>query len=81
MLPESFTALIVLVILTSSTNAQAAIAPNPSAFDLKEAPMNGEAPIAQPCSSVNITQNLDTFTRVTADKTGAFLLSPVNFKS
>ncbi|KAN0125546.1 hypothetical protein V8E52_000753 [Russula decolorans] len=83
MLSKSFTALIVLLIFISSHNAQAAIAPaNPPALDLKEAPISGEAQrpsIADPCSNVNIAQNLDTSTSVTADETGAFLLPPVNF--
>jgi hypothetical protein len=85
MLSKSFTSLIVLLILTSSTDAQAAIAPpNPPALDLKETPISGEAQRPQPsvvdhCSNVNIAPNLDTSTSVTADETGAFLLSPVNF--
>lgn len=83
MLSKSFTALIVLHILTSSTNTQAAIAPvNPPALDLKETPISGEAQrpsIADPCSNVNIAQNIDTSTSVTADETGVFSLSPVNF--
>jgi len=78
---KSFTALIVLLISTSSsTNAQAA-PPNPPALDLQETPISGEAQrpsIADPCSNVNIAQSLDTSTSVTADETGAFLLSPVN---
>ena len=83
MLSKSFAAFIVLRILTSSTNAQAAIAPpNPPALDLKETPISGETQrpsIADPCSNVNVAQNLDTPTSVTTDETGAFLLSPVNF--
>ena len=83
MLSKSSTALIVLLVITSSTNAQAAIAPpSPPALDLKESLISGEArhpSIVDPCSNVNIVQNLDTSTSVTADGTGAFLLSPVNF--
>jgi hypothetical protein len=83
MLSKSFTALIVLRILTSSTNAQAAIAsPNPPFLDLKEKPISGEAQrpsIAGPCSNINIAQTLDASTSVTADKTGSFLLSSIIF--
>jgi hypothetical protein len=81
MLFKSFTVLIVLFISTSSTNAQAA-PPNPPALDLQETPISGgeaqRPSIADPCSNVNIAQSLDTSTSVTADETGAFLLSPVN---
>ena len=83
MFSKSFTALIVLLIFTSSHNAQAAITPaNTPALDFKETHVSGEAQrpsIADPCSNVNIAQNLDTSTSVTADETGAFLLPPVNF--
>ena len=82
MLSKSFAALIIFI-LTSSTNAQAAITPlNSPALELKETPVSGEAQrasIADPCSNVNLAQNLDTSTSVTADETGAILLSPVNF--
>jgi hypothetical protein len=82
MLSKSFTALVVLLVLTSSTNAQATIAPpNPPFLDLKEIPISGEAQrpsIADPCTNVNIAQILDTSTGVTADETGVFLLSSVN---
>lgn len=80
---KSFTNFIALLILTSLTNAQAVIVPpNPPAPDLKETPISGEAlrpSIAGHCSNVNIAQNLDTSTSITADETGFFLLSPVNF--
>jgi len=83
MLSESFIALIGLLIITFSTNAQAAIAPpKPPAIDLNETPISGEAQrpsIADPCSNVNVALNLDTSTSVTADETGAFLFSPANF--
>jgi hypothetical protein len=83
MLYKSFPALILLLILTLSSNAQAGITPpNPPALDLKEAPISGvaqRAPVADPCSNVNIAQNIDTSTSVTADETGAILLSPVDF--
>ena len=83
MLSKSFVALIVLCILKSSTNAQAAISPpKPPALDLKEVPISGESQgpsIAHPCSNVNIAQNLDLSTiTITADETGACPLSPVN---
>lgn len=80
---KPFTALIALLIITSSIDAQAAVTPpNPPLIDLKETPINGEAQrpsITDPCSNVNIAQNLDISTGVTADETGAFSLSPVNF--
>jgi hypothetical protein len=82
MLSKSFTALTVFIILTSSANAQDTITPpNPPFLDLKETPISGEAQrpsIVDPCTNVNIAQNLDTSTCVTADETGAFLLSYVN---
>ena len=85
MLSKSFAARIILLILTSSTSAQAAIAlKNSPALDLKETPISGEAQrpsIADPCSNVNIAQNLDTFTSATADETGSFSLSPINLNS
>ena len=83
MLPKSFTALITLIILTSSINAQVSIdRPDSPSLRLKETPISGEAQrpsIADPCSNVNIAQNLDTSTTITVDETGTFLLSSVNF--
>jgi hypothetical protein len=82
MLSKSSSSLIVLLVLTSYTNAQAAIAPDPSALDLKETPISDKAQrpsSADPCTNVNIAQNLDASTGVTADETGAFRLSLVNF--
>ncbi len=83
MLSKPPTTLIVLLVLTSYTNVRAAIAPpDPSALDLKETPKSDEAQrpsIADPCTNVKIAQNLDTSTGVTADESGAFRLSPVNF--
>ncbi len=81
----SLTALISLLILPSSINAQPGIVPpNPPALDLKESPINGEAQrplIADHCNNVNIAQNLDTSTTVTADKAGTFSLSAINLNS
>jgi hypothetical protein len=85
MLSTSFTALISLLMLPYSINAQPAIAPtNPPALDVKETPISGEAQrplIADPCNNVNIAQNLDTSTTVTADKAGTFSLSAINLNS
>jgi len=79
MLSKSFTAPIFLLVLTSSVNAQAVVAP---ALGVKGTPVLGDVqrPSADhPCGNVNIAQTLDTSTPVAADANGTFLASIDSF--
>jgi hypothetical protein len=79
MLSKSFAAPILLLVLTSSANAQAIIAP---ALGVNGSPRIGDArrPSAdKPCGNVTISQDLDSSTPVVVHSSGTFSPSITNF--
>jgi hypothetical protein len=77
---ESFSALIFLLTLASSVNAQAAVFP---ALGVKGSPTSRDVQhlsIPNPCGDVDIALNIDNSTALLADQSGYFSPSVVNFK-
>ena len=81
MFSKSFIAPIILLALTSSVNAHAAVSP---ALAVNGAPVRNDVQrpsSAEPCGNVNIAQNLDSSTPVQALANGTFSPSIADFNA
>lgn len=80
MFSKSFIAPILLLALTSSVNAHAAIAP---ALGVEGTPTLNDVQkpsTSSPCGNINIADTLDTSTPVAASSDGEFVVSITNFE-